>query len=376
MPKLIYIIGYNAYPGLSMRIPDKMIIQQCLEGDINAFSTLVARYQNAVYGLCYHIVGNFADAQDLTQEAFVKAYLELAKLRDPTKFASWLHRITVNVCRMWLRDRKDVNESELEKASWTGDEFTEERSPQEHAESEELRLSITKAISSLSEKDQLAVTLYYIDGLSCEEIGDFLSLSQSAVKSRLHRARKQLKEELIAMVEDSFDKHKLPEDFPEKVVQEMVIKSIRMDPEHKAPIVLLQNKADEEEVLPIWIGVFEALAIVQKLNNSTPPRPMTHDLLANILKEFGMEITKVVITDLKETTFYAKITIKQDGILREVDARPSDSIALALRVGAPIFVAKSILSKSEVKIDFEKYEKFDVMKTEIIPVKIQPEKDK
>jgi|GEM_PF-127177 len=334
-----------------MRLSDEAIIERCLEGDGNAFSQLVARYQNAVYGLCYHIVGNFADAQDLTQETFVKAYLDLPRMRDRSKFASWLYRITVNTCKMWLRDRKGADDLPLEAVVQTETDFADGGSPQESAEAEELRLSITEAIASLSEKNRLAVTLYYIDGLSHDEIGDFLSLSTSAVKSRLHRARTQLKEELISMVEDNFDKHKLPEDFPEKVIQEVEIKMVKMAEDQNAPIVILQNKSEEGELLPIWIGMFEALAIITKLENQPTTRPMTHDLMANMLKEFGMKVVRVVVTDLKESTYYARITIQTDGELKEIDARPSDSIALALRTGAPIFVAKSVLSESGIRPD-------------------------
>jgi RNA polymerase sigma factor (sigma-70 family) len=335
-----------------MRLSDEAVIERCLEGDGNAFSQLVARYQNAVYGLCYHIVGNFADAQDLTQETFVKAYLDLPRMRDRSKFASWLYRITVNTCKMWLRDRKGADDLPLEAVVQAERDFADGESPQESAEAEELRLSITEAIASLSEKNRLAVTLYYIDGLSYDEIGDFLSLSTSAVKSRLHRARTQLKEELISMVEDNFDKHKLPEDFPEKVIQEVEIKMVKMAEDQNAPVVILQNKADEKQLLPIWIGMFEALAIITKLENQpTLARPMTHDLMANMLKEFGMKVVRVVVTDLRESTYYARITIQTDGKLKEIDARPSDSIALALRTGAPIFVAKSVLSESGIRPD-------------------------
>ena len=333
-----------------MKLSDEAIVKRCLEGDRNAFSSLVAKYQNAVYGLCYHIAGNFADAQDLAQESFVKAYLELSQIRDPSRFARWLYSITLNVCKMWLRDRKGADNLPLEVAAQ--EIFADSGLPAEHAEAEELRSSVMDAITSLSERNSLVVTLYYIDGLSYEEIGNFLSLSESAIKSRLHRARKQLREELISMMEDNFERHKLPEDFPEKVVQEVEVKCVRMNKSEDGvivPVVFLQNKADEKQILPIYIGAFEGSAIIQQLEKTQTPRPMTHDLMANILKEFGMRVVRIVVTDLKETTFYARITIESDGVLKEIDARPSDSIALALRTDAPIFVAKSVLSKSAVE---------------------------
>lgn len=341
-----------------MKLLDEIIIRRCLEGDGNAFSLLVEKYQNAVYGLCYHMVGNFADAQDLTQETFVRAYLELVKVREPSRFASWLYSITINVCKMWLRDRKGADNLPLESVIQTEEEFADGNSPAEYAEAEELRLSITKAIASLSEKNRLAITLYYIDGLSYGEIGDFLSVSPSAVKSRLHRARKELREELITMVEDKFDKHKLPEDFSGKVVQEVEVSMVKLKEEDESddekpmtPIVILQSKTNERQMLPIWIGVFEASAIIMALEKQQTQRPMTHDLMANMLKEFGMEVVKVVVTDLLENTLYARITVKRDSKLKEIDARPSDSIALALRTGAPIFVAKSVWSESSIETE-------------------------
>jgi RNA polymerase sigma-70 factor (ECF subfamily) len=200
-----------------MRSPDDFIVKRCLEGDVNAFSLLVERYQNAVYGLCYHIVGNFADAQDLTQEIFIKTYITLSRIKDPAKFASWLYRITVNACNRWLRDRKGADDLPLEAVAQTDAAHLSGGSPEEHAEAEELCISVRKAISALSERNRLTVTLYYMDGLTYAEIGDFLSLSKSAVKSRLHRAREHLKTELISMVEDCFSRHKLPEDFPERI---------------------------------------------------------------------------------------------------------------------------------------------------------------
>jgi RNA polymerase sigma factor (sigma-70 family) len=200
-----------------MRSSDDAIVKRCLEGDVNAFSLLVERYQNVVYGLSYHMIGNFADAQDLTQESFIKAYITLSRIKDPAKFASWLYRITVNACNNWLRDRKGADDLPLEAVAQTGAAYSSTRSPEEHAEAEELCISVREAIAALSERNRLTVTLYYMDGLSYAEIGSFLSLSQSAVKSRLHRAREQLKEGLISMVEDCFSEHKLPEDFPERI---------------------------------------------------------------------------------------------------------------------------------------------------------------
>jgi bifunctional DNase/RNase len=200
-----------------------------------------------------------------------------------------------------------------------------------------------------------------MDGLSYQEISDFLGVPVTTVKSRLHKARLQLKEELITMVEKTFEEQKLPEDFAEKVLQEVSVARITFETTkvkdlegkeelRKTPVLHLANKADEKEILPIWIGEAEGHAISTKLQGKESPRPMTHDLMANILQAFGMKLAKVVVSEIRETTFIAKLVIESNGVAKEIDARPSDSVALALRMNAPIFVAQDVLTKSGVKV--------------------------
>jgi hypothetical protein len=126
----------------------------------------------------------------------------------------------------------------------------------------------------------------------------------------------------------------------------MEIKGLMLDPNTNVPIVVLR---DEEGAvfLPIWIGVFEANAIALRLENVATPRPMTHDLLRSALEKLGAHIEKVVISELRESTFYARIHVQRDGDAVEIDARPSDAIALALRSEAPIFVLAPVLAAAQ-----------------------------
>lgn len=126
----------------------------------------------------------------------------------------------------------------------------------------------------------------------------------------------------------------------------MEIKGLMLDPNTNVPIVVLR---DEEGAvfLPIWIGVFEANAIALRLENVATPRPMTHDLLRAALEKLGAHIEKVVISELRESTFYARIHVQRDGDAVEIDARPSDAIALALRSEAPIFVLAPVLAAAQ-----------------------------
>src|SRR5512133_2137766 len=122
---------------------------------------------------------------------------------------------------------------------------------------------------------------------------------------------------------------------------EMTIKGLMVDPITNMPIVILKDKQGDK-VLPIWVGIFEANAIALQIENVATPRPMTHDLLKNIISDLAATVQKIVVCDLKENTFYALIHILVNGQTVAVDARPSDAIALALRAKAPIFVEDAV----------------------------------
>ena len=126
----------------------------------------------------------------------------------------------------------------------------------------------------------------------------------------------------------------------------MQIKGLMLDPSSKLPIVILRDD-DQRYLLPIWIGVFEANAIALRVEEIETPRPMTHDLLQSALAELGVEVEKVLISDLQENTFYAMIYLRHDGEELTLDSRPSDAIALALRAEAPIFVLPRVLESAK-----------------------------
>ena len=130
----------------------------------------------------------------------------------------------------------------------------------------------------------------------------------------------------------------------------MTIKGLMVDPITNMPIIILRDK-DGQRVLPIWVGVFEANAIALQIENVATPRPMTHDLLRNVIHDLKAEISKIVVSDLKENTFYALIHLEVNGERLAVDARPSDAIALALRARAPIYVEDTVIDHAKT-VDF------------------------
>jgi uncharacterized protein len=131
-------------------------------------------------------------------------------------------------------------------------------------------------------------------------------------------------------------------------MREMTLYGVSFEPIGKQPIVLLKT-TDEDRFLPIWIGHAEAAAILMKLQGATPPRPMTHDLLTEVVAELKGQVVKVTVTELRENTYFARITILQDGNELEIDSRPSDAIAIAVRCEAQIFAADEVVEESSIE---------------------------
>src|SRR6187200_751030 len=127
---------------------------------------------------------------------------------------------------------------------------------------------------------------------------------------------------------------------------EMTVKTLMIDPATNLPIVILRD-VDGTRVLPIWVGVAEANAIALQIENVATPRPMTHDLLRNVIHDLKASVQKIVVCDLQENTFYALIYLSLNGETVAIDARPSDAIALALRTRAPIFVEDEVIDHAK-----------------------------
>lgn len=127
---------------------------------------------------------------------------------------------------------------------------------------------------------------------------------------------------------------------------EMKVRGLALDPLSNMPIIILRDE-EEKHSLPIWVGIFEANAIALELEKITTPRPMTHDLIKNILESLEAKVAKIMVNDLRENTFFAEIHLRVGGSEITVDSRPSDAIALALRVGAPIFVEEEVVKKAK-----------------------------
>ena len=143
-------------------------------------------------------------------------------------------------------------------------------------------------------------------------------------------------------------------------MQEMVIYGVSFDLGSKQPIVLLKT-ADGNRFLPIWIGHPEAAAILMKLQGASTPRPMTHDLVTDMLEQLDAQVVRITVTELKESTFYASITVQQNGSEVDIDSRPSDAIALAVRAEAPIFAADDVIEESAIEFEGEEVDEDQIV---------------
>jgi bifunctional DNase/RNase len=128
---------------------------------------------------------------------------------------------------------------------------------------------------------------------------------------------------------------------------EMKIRGLMMDPVTNMPVVVLRD-SEGGSILPIWVGIYEANAIALEIEKVQTPRPMTHDLLKNVLIGLQVQVRKIVVNDLKDDTFYAVIWMERDGNIFAIDSRPSDALALALRLDCPIYVEEHVLKSSRV----------------------------
>jgi hypothetical protein len=144
-------------------------------------------------------------------------------------------------------------------------------------------------------------------------------------------------------------------------LNEMVVESVRVHMLSSQHVVILRD-ARRERYLPIWIGPWEANAIAMRLQGVTPERPMTHDLFSQALSELGVEVKRIVVSDLADDTFRARLFLELDGKAVDIDARPSDAIALAVRSGVPIFATDAVLDRAAVVPEGEDDEKLSVFR--------------
>lgn len=193
--------NYNKEP-----VDTRLLVERSRHNDLQAFEQLVQIYQNKVYGLCYQLTGNYNDSQDLAQEVFIKAYSSIKTFKNQSDFGTWLHRIAVNTWINIQRKRKRRQEVSIDAPLKTedGEEMAREipspeANPLETVESKELNALVNKAIQQLSYEHRAVLVLREIEGYSYEEIAQIMDCSIGTVRSRINRARKAMKEQVLKL---------------------------------------------------------------------------------------------------------------------------------------------------------------------------------
>jgi RNA polymerase sigma factor (sigma-70 family) len=314
-----------------MNVSERELVTAAAAGDSAAFARLVRENRDRVEAIVRRLLPR-EEAEEVTQEALLRAYLGTSTLRDPDRFVGWLCGIAVNLAKMRLR-RLALQRRVAVGA--TGVVVDEDR---------ELLRAVQDAVDLLPAGQRDVVLMHYVDELSCEEIARLLGTTSGAVRVRLHRARAQLRRELAPLAPVRLPTKKEEVAMVEMKVDDVLVRvaADRLEVLGGQRIVVLAER-EGDRLLPIWIGAPEGDALALRLSGDSTLRPMTFDLMAELVRAAGGRIDHVTVTALRETTFYATVAVAVDGRTDEVDARPSDAINLAVRVGASILVEDGVL---------------------------------
>jgi RNA polymerase sigma factor (sigma-70 family) len=343
--------------------PDDLLVRRVLAGDKPAFGALIDRHRPEALRLARHLLRRRGDAEDAVQDAFLHAFLGLDHLRSPDRFRGWLLGIVVNLARSRWRTRLDYP---LE--AWMGGRMVAdpsvleaEPSPEVVRESREVHRLVLEAIELLPDEQRVAVELHYVEGLRLWEIASLIDAPVGTIKARLHRARTRLRGSLADTVTAGRRRRAAEEaSMIEVTVEDVIVRSPTAEPATWPPeprdskldywrVVLLKERAGNR-VLPIWVHPFDGDWIGMHLVGLTFFRPVPHELIGRLLRIGSMTVDKVAVTGLRENVFYGSLWVRAGDMVHEIDARPSDAIAIALDTGARILVAEDTFRQAGVKV--------------------------
>ncbi len=281
-----------------MKHNDSELIRRILTGDDDAFSFLMEKYKQQVHALAWRIVGDFHIAEEITQDAFLKAYSELKKLKEPQRFAGWLSVITRRCCFAWLRKKRmwtesfeHLEESDCEKLDDVlySEYVVEEK---ERTEAETQREVVRKLLAKLQESERTVITLHYFGEMTCSEIGEFLGVSANTIKSRLHRAQQRLKKQ-EPIIRKALEHFKITPNLTENIMREI---------SQKKPIAPTSNKPFVPWV--IASSTFVLVLIMLGIGNNSN--------LALFQQPYSLDASSEVMVDLVEVPVVAKLAVEQD----------------------------------------------------------------
>ena len=328
---------------------DATLVASVLAGEREAFDILLARYSSSVLRLCTTLLGNPFEAQDIAQEASLQAFLGLARLQEPARFAAWFHAIAANLARSALRRHREcalsrLRDDAMREVLWIDAPPTLE----EHQMLKEIHETILQALEDLSLVNRQAVIGFYLQGYSYEELAELLGVPISTVKGRLFQGRKLLKTLLRPLADTLLQpssKQRKEQNMTTDDLVELQIDSLRTLLLTRHHLVILRDPQTERG-LPIRLTASEvdALAMALRAQKEASVLPFPQDPSQSLLESLGAQLQRVVINALAGQTLYATLWIRQGRQTHEVDMRLSEALALAVRMGAQIFITRSLLA--------------------------------
>jgi RNA polymerase sigma factor (sigma-70 family) len=325
-------------------LTDAELVFEARQGSLEAFEKLVDRYQALALRIARRLMPTDEEAQDIVQETLLEAYLSLYRLREPERFKSWLLGILLNLgrnrLRRSLRNKAEQNQIPLD---WNAAYTLADRKPlpQQVAEERELHRQVAAVVDELPANLRDAIWLFYFEAMSLQEIGVLLGISVTAVKVRLHRARHSLRKKLEVRYPE-FQRIDIKAYRRKRMIKVSIADVIK---HQEKTIVFLMNES-QDRVLPMWIGEFEGASIVLGMSGFQTPRPLTFDFISHLLAASNAVLEEVRVESIKSDTFYGVAKLRIGDVVEEVDARPSDVLALAIRTGSPIYVADEIMAQA------------------------------
>lgn len=322
------------------RRDDARLVGAARAGDRAAFAELVERHLDLARALCHRRIADPTTVEDVVQDAVLTALTGLDRLRDPASFGPWFAGIALNTARRSLHRRSAdplsletvLGGLQLPDPSATPDAVV--------ADLDEAR-RLAAAVTALPTGQAAAITAFYLHGLSLAETAEQLGASVTAVKNRLHKARRALRAHLVQHAEKTAEETTMTDETDLVAMRITAVRRVAVD---DAPVhVVVLSDGTAVGTVPIWVGEPEAIAVALALDGTELPRPSTHRLTVALLAAAGGRVAAVEVVDLVDGVFHARIVLA-DG--SAVDARPSDAVNIAALTGAPIGVARSVVERA------------------------------
>jgi RNA polymerase sigma-70 factor, ECF subfamily len=344
-------------PVAAVDVDDAPLVELARQGDGDAFQTLFERHRTMLTSIVRRASGGSRLVEDIVQETALSALIGIDRLKQPDRFGAWLVGIGLNICRRYRRQELERPSSLTQAVSSRADPAAD---PSEVAIEREISRSVRTAIKQLPSGQREAAALYYLSGLTYRETAIALGIGVGAVRTRLHRARARLGEELSSVWKgEGMEPTEGREMVPVRVAD-----VLRLQPtEGKQPqfVVMLEESGGGTRRLPIWVCEPEATWLAYGIEQIELPRPGPYSMLAALLEATSARIREVRIERLVEWTYFATV-LAEGKASATIDARPSDALNLAVLTGAQVFVASELLDAAA--LGSAQYDRLDAQLTD------------